>query len=157
MGPHLPNGFQQARSRLVDVTVDLLVKPEVFPEKWDPAWGKRGDFNCYQLDVSASAHFNRKDVTTHTYLGCSWEKTDDVKFWIKGDCHGYLPQMTKEALQELLKELPEGSPLVTEIENAVTALRWLMSASHAEQQRIYEPAMIGADKCYYMTADQLAA
>jgi hypothetical protein len=137
-GPRLPNAFECAKSRLVDVEIKLLVEPEIHPEGWNKAWGKQGDNREYMLDVSATAYFDRKDVTTHDYLGGSWDTTDDPDKWIADNCHGYLPQMTQQALLNLSKELPlSQSQLIIGVERAITALEWLMDAIYSEQQRLY--------------------
>lgn len=149
VGPHLPNAFACLAPVLDTVTYSLLVEPDESGEKWDPEWGPKGKSKCYQLDVRVATIAQGREFEAHAYLGNSWDTTDDPRRWIADNCHGYLPQMTQDAVLELLTELVAAGvapthPVVQQLQAADQQLCWLMQAIYADQNRLY--AMLEKDE-----------
>jgi len=64
------------------------------------------DWQAWQSEVSASAIVNGEIVSASAYLGGTWEKAGDNPHESNPDISGYEPQMTAEALTELLTLAP---------------------------------------------------
>jgi len=83
-------------SDLRDIRKDCDGMDDENPEGWQ-AW---------QSEVSASAIVNGEIVSASAYLGGTWEKAGDNPHESNPDISGYEPQMTAEALTELLTLAP---------------------------------------------------
>lgn len=81
------------------------------------------DFTAWQSEVKVSAIIGGKMVSGSEYLGGTWEKYGDKPGESNPEISGYLPQMIQEALNDLLKQLPENG------ETATNALRFQIGAA----------------------------
>lgn len=71
------------------------------------------DWQAWQSEVSASAIINGEEVSASAYLGGTWEKATDHPETSNPDISGYEPDMTAEALGELLTLAPTLSDEIT--------------------------------------------
>lgn len=71
------------------------------------------DWQAWRSEVSASAIINGGEVSASAYLGGTWEKATDHPETSNPDISGYEPDMTAEALDELLTLAPTLSDEIT--------------------------------------------
>jgi hypothetical protein len=98
-----------------DITKDCDMPPETDPDDWQ-AW---------QSEVRATAIVDGEEVSGSDYLGGTWEKAGDDPAESNPDISGYEPDMTEKALRELhglIEEVNPESPLLAEIDAALTAI-----------------------------------
>ena len=77
------------------------------------------DWQAWQSEVRASAVVEGELVTGSAYLGGTWERAGDIPSESNPEISGYEPDMTRDALKELSRAVPEGHPLHSEIEAAI--------------------------------------
>lgn len=72
-----------------------------------------GDWQAWRSEVSATAIIDGDEVSASAYLGGTWEKATDHPETSNPDISGYEPDMTAEALGELLTLAPTLSDEIT--------------------------------------------
>jgi hypothetical protein len=79
------------------------------------------DWQAWQSEVRATVIHDGEEVSASAYLGGTWEKAGDIPEESNPDISGYEPDMTREALEELLGKV-ECDTLAGMIRKAITAL-----------------------------------
>lgn len=64
------------------------------------------DRQAWQSEVRATCIIDGEEISGSAYLGGTWEKAGDLPEYSNPEISGYEPQMTEEALQELLNSAP---------------------------------------------------
>lgn len=81
---------------------------------------KAKDWKCWQSEIRASIVKNGELVRGSAYMGGTWERAGDKPAKYNPEISGYEPQMTVEALEELLALAPQ---LEHQIKLAIAAVR----------------------------------
>jgi hypothetical protein len=77
------------------------------------------DWQAWQSEVRVTAIHNGEEISSSAYLGGTWEKAGDDPRVSNPEISGYEPQMTAEALGELLHACKGNAQLASEIELAI--------------------------------------
>jgi hypothetical protein len=110
-----------------------------FSERWNEKdWGKKGERECFNADVSAKAIVRGKLIEGNGYLGGCWEIPGDFD----PDIGGYLPQKLEEAAEELLGALADQGGDASIAAQLLEALGFLKK----EMQERYDKQMKGRKK-----------
>ncbi len=86
------------------------------------------DWQAWQSEVSAKAILDGREVSGSDYLGGTWEKACDHPAKSNPDISGYFPDMVREALSDLSRQLitvndtKQKIELCEQIEAAIAAL-----------------------------------
>jgi hypothetical protein len=79
------------------------------------------DWQAWQSEVRATVIQEGEEVSASAYLGGTWEKAGDTPEESNPDISGYEPDMTREALEELLGKV-DCDTLAAMIEKAITTI-----------------------------------
>jgi hypothetical protein len=82
-------------------------------------------WEAWQSEIRATAICNGEKITGSAYLGGTWERAGDNPAESNPNISGYEPQMTVEALNELMGQIPAGSGYLTEYAAALDYLTTL--------------------------------
>jgi len=95
------------------------------------------DWQAWQSEVRATAIIDGEEITGSAYLGGTWEKAGDNPWHSNPDISGYEPQMTVEALDELLQNSGAGdySDLRRQVMEGIKALQNTMREAWEAQQK----------------------
>lgn len=91
----------------------------------------REDWQSWQSEIRAACICDGRKITGSAYLGGTWEKAGDNPALSNPEISGYERQMTEEALEELLNEMPiigidgNAAPLRAQIDKAIAHLSTL--------------------------------
>ena len=91
------------------------------PDEWSP----------WQSEVRATAIVNGDEITGSAYMGGTWEKAGNDPATSNPTISGYENQMTQEALEELMGQIPAGSGYLKEF---TAALAYLDEAARREYE-----------------------
>lgn len=97
---------------LRDIRQDCCGMDDEDPEDWQ-AW---------QSEIRAMAVVDGEEVSGSDYLGGTWERAGDVPEESNPTISGYEPQMTREALSQLLPLCQSDEALTAQIESALAAI-----------------------------------
>lgn len=100
------------------------------------------DWTCWQSEIRATAIIDGEEVTGSAYLGGTWEKAGDSPDESNPTISGYEPQMTVEALEELVARFtatggtfPRPELLTHEISGAIQHVNEAMRKAYEEQMQ----------------------
>ena len=94
---------------LYDIRQECCGMDDEDPENWQ-AW---------QSEIRATAVVDGEEDSVSDYLGCTWERAGDVPEESNPTISGYEPQMTREALSQLLPLCQSCEILTAQIEAAL--------------------------------------
>ena len=92
------------------------------------------DWKCWQSEIRASIVKNGELVSGSAYLGGTWEKTGGKPHISNPEISGYEPQMTEEALEELLSRIGKHDS-ESQIKAALKHIKEVMQASYKAQMQ----------------------
>ena len=92
------------------------------------------DWKCWQSEVRASIIKNGELVSGSSYLGGTWEKSGSKPHISNPEISGYEPQMTEEALEELLSRIGKHDA-ESQIKAALKHVSWVIESSYKEQMQ----------------------
>jgi hypothetical protein len=98
----------------------------------------RATWQPWQSEIRATAIVGGEELTGSAYLGATWEKYGDNPAVSNPEISGYEPQMTVEALEELIEAVAKndtGEDLMDSITHAITHVKAKMRAAYEAQQR----------------------
>jgi len=78
-------------------------------------------WECWQSEVRATAIVEGRQVEGSAFLGGTWEKTGQHPSQSNPDISGYEPQMTVDALMELLKSISITSAGAQDVASQINA------------------------------------
>jgi len=112
-----------------------------YDDKWDGPYNKdwteglnAKDWKCWQSELRASIVKNGELVSGSAYLGGTWEKAGDKPHISNPEISGYEPQMTEEALEELLSRIGKHDA-ESQIKAALKHVRRVIESSYKAQMQ----------------------
>lgn len=92
------------------------------------------DWQCWQSEIRATAIHNGEEITGSAYLGGTWEKYGDDPAKSNPDISGYELDMTREALTELMEQIPARFGYLKQFTAALDWLQGEAGRRYDEQQ-----------------------
>lgn len=93
------------------------------------------DWKCWQAEIRASIVKDGELISASEYMGGTWERTGDRPHISNPTINGYEPQMTEEALEELLAICGKRHPAAPQIHAAIHHVRKIIEANYAKQRK----------------------